>query len=322
MGQRTDGRFRILSLDGGGIKGVFTASVLAELEHMTGKRVVEYFDLLTGTSTGGIIALALAVGIPAGKILDFYTNYGPTIFPAIGIETRWWRGLRRIMRAKHDGTVLRNALATVFADKKLGHASCRVVIPAFDALGGRVHLFKTCHCERFRQDYQRSCVHMALATAAAPTYLPAFQADDGTAYVDGGVWANDPILVGVLEAIVNLHHAPEDLDVLSIGTTEEPFHISKRRRRRGGILQWALGVVPLLMHAQAEAARAQAGILLPSQPLRINRYVEPGRFSMDDSRQINDLDGLGRLEARRYEKAISERFLSTRTQPFRPCHTP
>ena len=77
-------RFRILSLDGGGIKGTFTASVLAELEAMTGKRMVEYFDLITGTSTGGIIAVALGLGMPAQEIVAFYCAKGPDIFPRQG----------------------------------------------------------------------------------------------------------------------------------------------------------------------------------------------------------------------------------------------
>ena len=79
-------RFRILSLDGGGVKGTFTASFLAELERMTGKRVVDHFDLITGTSTGGIIAIALGLGVGTEAILGFYERDGPAIFPSTGVR--------------------------------------------------------------------------------------------------------------------------------------------------------------------------------------------------------------------------------------------
>ena len=92
-------KFRVLSLDGGGIKGTFTASVLAELEKMTGKRIADYFDLITGTSTGGLIAIALGLGIPAREVLDFYEKRGPEIFPSMGVQNRVTNAL-----AASDGT--------------------------------------------------------------------------------------------------------------------------------------------------------------------------------------------------------------------------
>jgi patatin-like phospholipase/acyl hydrolase len=86
--------FRILSLDGGGIKGTFAASVLAEFERMTGKRLVEHFDLITGTSTGGIIEVGLGLGLSAADLLKFYSENGPTIFPCTGANRKLgsWEG--------------------------------------------------------------------------------------------------------------------------------------------------------------------------------------------------------------------------------------
>jgi patatin-like phospholipase/acyl hydrolase len=81
-------RFRILSLDGGGIKGAFTAAVLAEWEKRTGRVIVDHFDLIAGTSTGGIIALGLGLGLPAGEILEFYEKQGPKIFPNITAQQK------------------------------------------------------------------------------------------------------------------------------------------------------------------------------------------------------------------------------------------
>jgi len=135
LSERLEGlsRFRILSLDGGGIKGTFTAAVLAELEQMTGKRIADHFDLITGTSTGGLIAIALGLGIPAKEILKFYEDKGPAIFPMVGLHGRvkhslsWWFG------PKFSATDLRNAIGSVLGNRKLGESKCRLVIPSFNA---------------------------------------------------------------------------------------------------------------------------------------------------------------------------------------------
>ena len=230
--------FRILSLDGGGIKGVFTAAFLGEIERMAGVRIADYFDLIAGTSTGGIIALGLGVGLSASELLDFYLSNGNAIFPSVGIGVRLWRNLRWAVRGKHDSEQLKKALVSVFDDKKLGDSSTRLVIPAFDATNGRAIVFKTAHCHDLKQDHLARCVDVALATSAAPTYLPVHEFPDGRSYLDGGVWANNPMLVGILEAVTKLQCPATTIDVLSIGTTEEPFHVDQRLRKSGGFLKW------------------------------------------------------------------------------------
>jgi patatin-like phospholipase/acyl hydrolase len=311
--------FRILALDGGGIKGVFTAAFLSEIERMTGKRVADYFDLITGTSTGGIIAIGLGLGLPASEILCFYLKHGPVIFPSVGVHVRSWLLLRWLICGKHDPAPLKAALHEVFGDKKLGHSRTRLVIPAFNVLDGSIALFKTAHCDRFKQDYLRSCVDVALATSAAPTFLPAHDIGDGRMYLDGGVWANNPILVGVLEAMVNVGQRPDQVDVLSIGTTEEPFHVPEVLRKRGGSWRWRARLAALFMQAQADGVTKQATILLGTAPYRVNPTVEAARFSLDDARQISDLRGLGIDRARHEEQYISERFFDRVAAPFTPC---
>jgi patatin-like phospholipase/acyl hydrolase len=311
--------FRILALDGGGIKGVFAAAFLAEVERMTGKRVADHFDLITGTSTGGIIAIGLGLGLPATEILGFYVKHGPAIFPSVGVHVRSWRWLRWLLCGKHDPAPLRAALHEVFGDRKLGDSKTRLVIPAFNVLDGSIALFKTAHCDRFKQDYLRRCVDVALATSAAPTYLPAHNIGDGRIYLDGGVWANNPIMVGVVEAIVNVGQRPDQIDVLNIGTTEEPFHVPDKLRSRGGAWGWRKKLAPLFMQAQADGAAKQAAILLGEAPYRVNPVVQAARFSLDDARQISDLRGLGVDRARHEERFVSERFLCSAATGFTPC---
>jgi patatin-like phospholipase/acyl hydrolase len=111
--------FRILSLDGGGIKGTFSAAALAALEEATGKRCVEQFDLITGTSTGGIIAIGLGLGKSAAEIVEFFREHGPTIFPGTSLVERTTGLWRWLWGPKHSHDVLRDALTRVLGDKRL-----------------------------------------------------------------------------------------------------------------------------------------------------------------------------------------------------------
>jgi patatin-like phospholipase/acyl hydrolase len=312
-------RFRILSLDGGGIKGTFTAAVVASLEAMSERRLADHFDIITGTSTGGIIALGLAMGIPGEQILDFYCRKGPSIFPSTGASQRLIHTLRHGFWPKHSSAILRQHLAEVFGDRRLGHATVRVVIPCFDCNAGRVQIFKTSHHPRFVQDFRMPVVDIALATSAAPTYFQAFTAQDGQSYLDGGVWANCPILVALLEAIYVLRQTPSDIEVLSIGTTDVPFDVAGRRRA-GGLLTWSRSIVQLLMQAQVDAALAQAQIITGKRVVRIDAITRPGRFRLDDTRVISELKGLGTYHAKQRYDEIATHFLESPAEKFEPCH--
>jgi uncharacterized protein len=315
------GRFRILSLDGGGIRGTYSASVLATLEEMTGQRIVDHFDLITGTSTGGIIALGLGMGLSAGEILHFYVSDGPRIFPSTGVFSRWGKRIRHAFRNKHPAEPLRAALEQVFGDCKLGEARCRLVITSYDAIRGDVNLFKTAHSPRFRQDDKRPVVEVALATAAAPTYLPMFKGSDGLRLIDGGVWANCPATVGLLEAIAVLGKRPDEIDILSIGTTSEPFSVPEGKTF-GGLTAWAWDrtVLRLLMQAQEKAALAQANLITRHRMLRIDHTVVPGRFTLDNSGAIEEMKALGAQDARHHAPKVVEGFLCSPVEPFEPCH--
>jgi len=318
--------FRILSLDGGGIKGAFSASVLATLEEDTGYAIADYFDLITGTSTGGIIAIGLGLGISAQDILKFYAESGPTIFPGTSLVQRTRGRFRQFFKPKHSHEVLRAALHDVFGERKLGESKSRLVIPTYDAIAGRIFLLKTAHHERFKYDINALAVDVALATSAAPTYFTAapFPTQSGASYVDGGVWANSPVLVGVTEAVTFLGIPLERIDVLSIGTTTTPFNIA--RHARSGLVQWNAGLVELMFEGQMEAALAQAKLLLNGRLHRINVVTREGEFALDDARpeRIQRLINLGRGEAVKKEHldTVKARFLNgTAAAAFMPLHT-
>ena len=313
--------FRVLALDGGGIMGAYTAAVLAGLERMTGKRVVDHFDLITGTSTGGLIAVALGMQVPACQILDFYVEKGPQIFPS---AAPGWRGAirehwRHLRGPKHSHVVLRREIEAVLGGRKFGESKCRLVIPAYDGVSGAIQLFKTAHTADYKQDYLLPATTVAMGTSAAPTYFPAYAEAGGGTFLDGGVWANCPAMVGLLEATCVLGRRAEEVELLSIGTTTEPFEVA-HRRRRGGLLSWNRGLVDLLMRAQVDASLGQAGLITRGRMLRIDAVTRPGRFSLDNAREIPDLRALGDQAARQHEKQVSRRFLGPAAEPFEPVY--
>jgi patatin-like phospholipase/acyl hydrolase len=315
--------FRILSLDGGGIKGAFAASVLATLEKEIRQPVGKYFDLIAGTSTGGILALGLGFRIPAGTIMNFYKEKGPEIFPATGrLGIRGF--LRQLFTTKHSHEKLRAALQEVLEKRKFGEAKNRLIIPTYDAIGGRIFLLKTAHHPRFKYDIEALAVDVALATSAAPTYFEAapFPVHEGSSFVDGGVWANNPVLAAIVEATCFLDVPLDQIDVLSIGTTSAPFNIAKNRS--AGIIKWNVGMIDLMFEGQAETALKQAKLLLKDRVFRIDVTTRPGEFSLDDAspEKIDRLINLGRGEAVKKANldAVMPRFLSKEAPEFVPVY--
>src|SRR5262249_54477638 len=150
----------------------------------------------------------------------------------------------------------------VFGERKFGESLRPLVIPTYDAVGGRIFLLKTAHHERLRYEYEAPAVEVALATAAAPTYFAAARCSKQrhNSYVDGGVWANSPALAALVEAVQFLGKPLKEIDILSIGTTNVPFNVAGKYR--SGLLGWNAGLIEILMSAQQEAANAQAMLLV------------------------------------------------------------
>ena len=168
--------YRILSLDGGGIRGVFPAAFLARIEEHLEHPIGRYFDLIAGTSTGGIIAIGLGLGLSAGDILKLYVEQGPAIFGQEHGPVQNWirqklRGMAHLVVTKHSSEPLRRALEDVLGRRKLGQSRTRLVIPAWHPVLERVYIYKTAHHPRLESDYKQPAIDAAMATAAAPTFL-------------------------------------------------------------------------------------------------------------------------------------------------------
>jgi hypothetical protein len=310
---------RILCIDGGGIKGVFPASFLATIEESIGRPVADYFDLIVGTSTGGIIAVGLGLGLTAREVLGFYEENGPTIFNG----NRKLRAFRWLVRAKYTPTSLQQSLTKVFGDRRLGESKKRLVVPSFNIDTGEVHIWKTAHHPRLERDYRHTVVEVALSTAAAPTYFPAHRSKSGTPLIDGGVWANNPVAIAVVEAIGILGWQSADLRILSIGCTTAPLDVDWGRKHSLGVLGWAWKLVDVLITAQSTSAMGMAIHLLPNRDhlVRISPAVGKNRFDLDDVGEIPSLRGLGDFEGRKALPQLRPMFFETPApDDFVPYH--
>jgi uncharacterized protein len=204
--------FKILSIDGGGIKGLYSAAILAHFEKRFNCLISDHFDLLCGTSTGGLIALAASLKIPMKDVCAFYEQEGPIIFPDYKpIKLIKWLTGKKLTRGdlkqlfwggKFHDQPLRQALEKIFGDFTIADSHNLLCIPSYTITEARPWVFKYDHSDLDRDNKARY-VDVALATSAAPTFFPMTEISyyDHKQFVDGGVWANNPTLVGLLEAL-------------------------------------------------------------------------------------------------------------------------
>ncbi len=234
--------FQILALSGGGYRGLFTSSILTKLEEQAKKPLAECFDLITGTSIGGVIALGLALGKSAESIQKMFLDHGEEIFTrgeaprwrAAKLKARWsqWR------RPKYDGSVLREKIEEVVGkNTRLGDARTRLLIPSVNMTKGSVQMFKTAHNPNFMNDYKLSAADIAMATAAAPLYFPMAKIENSN-FIDGGIVANAPDMCALHEAVHFLGQRMEDINVLSVGTTTSKFSLPSSLGRDFGQKLW------------------------------------------------------------------------------------
>jgi uncharacterized protein len=315
LGMATD-RFQILSLDGGGLRGMYTAAVLARLEEDLGIRIVDHFDLIAGTSTGGIIALGLGLGMTPREILEFYVAHGPRIFRD---RTRL-RSIRRISRTKFSAAPLRAALEEVLGDQLFGHSTKRLLVTSYDIGVDDVHLFRTPHLATLVRDWREKAVDVAMATTAAPTYFPG-KALDGARLIDGGIWANNPAMVALTEAVGPLGIPLDSVRIFSVGTMTDLPHRS-RRLDQGGLIPWARDAVDVLMRAQSDSATKQIRHFLGRDRVpRVNSTVPTGLVKLD-SADASSLIGRAGHESRVISPEFTRTFADHTAPAYIPCHSP
>ncbi len=289
--------FRILSIDGGGIRGLIPALVLAEIEKRTGRAIADCFDLIAGTSTGGILALGLACpgldGRPRYSALDLaelYGKEGPRIF---GAST--WRRLTNPMglrSAKYSSKGIEGVLTQYFGETRLREALVEVLITAYD-LEQRDAFFYRRRKAREADRYDVPMRVAARATSAAPTYFePALVQwpTERDVLVDGGVFANNPAMCAYAEArqtLLAAGRSADDILLVSVGTGLYSHPFRYEEARGWGVAGWAKPVLEVIFDGVADTVDYQLRQLLPPGVDSVPRYH---RFQTSLDAELSEMD--------------------------------
>lgn len=223
--------FHVLALTGGGFRGLYSARVLQELEQCAGRPIGQCFDLIAGTSIGGIIALAVAFEQPMDTVIRAFREWGPKIFVPKG-------KFAGLMSSKYDTGPLCEIIDAVLPlGAKMGEARHPLVIPALNLTTGKQQIFKTRHNAEWIRDSRYSVKDIAIATASAPIYFPVAYLDNQM-FADGGLFANAPDLVALHEASKFFGQADSAVRMLSVGTLSGTYALPASTTRRRGVWQW------------------------------------------------------------------------------------
>ena len=307
---------RILSLNGGGIRGLFQAKYLAELSKSLAAPLRSHFDLIAGTSTGAIIALGIALDVEPDKLVELFEKHGASIFPSktrkkAGKLRAWFKKGPRYLQGP-----LRKVLEDTFGENRLCDCQPPVVIPATTLDRFECRVFTTlerCGHPRSR-DAELLASDVALASAAAPLFFQAERTrtglqgttEDPRFYVDGGVWANAPSLLAVKYANQCLMSSFEEMRLLSVGNGEVPagiMGVDFNTTRRAKMLE---PILDMMFATQMELSDRLAGHLLGDEEmtgkrmLRVNVSLAAGVGLDDVKESVSKLPPLAVREARNH----------------------
>jgi uncharacterized protein len=280
-------RKQILALSGGGFRGLYTARLLEKIEQrLDGDLIASRFDLIAGTSIGGIIALALAADIPAKKIRETIEEVGPKLFSRRPKSSRLLSlsslicrcvpkiasVLDRVNDKPYDPAPLKVALNSLFDNRRISDLKHSLIVPVVNFSTGAPKVFKTPHLEKYSVDKDRSLVDVGLATSAAPVFFPHHEIE-GSRYVDGGLIANGPTLFALHEANQFLKWPIEVTHMLSIGTLDLGACDSSHTPIDKGLVGWGEKLFTLTISAQEQAARQMSEHQIGNRFLRLDETI-------------------------------------------------
>lgn len=262
-------KFRILSIDGGGARGIYPAIILKKIQDEMGINFAEHFDIIVGTSTGAIIAAGLACDIELEKIIDLYRNESKNIF-------KNKIGLNRMFKSKYDSHCLKELLEKEFGSTKMKDITKTILlIPATNLKGGKPFVCKSPYKDEFIRDGEFFVKDVLLAASAAPTYFnPQKLINKSNKYflADGGLWGNNPSIIGLVEALnkKRLNVKKEDISLLSIGTGTFDIDYSLKKKT-WGLMNWGNKLVELVFSTQSISSENMVSLLLDEeQYFRVN----------------------------------------------------
>jgi len=278
---------RVLAIDGGGIRGLIPALVLAELERRAGRQVFELFDLIAGTSTGGILACALCAPdpLPATELVKLYEEEGPEIFDrSIFQRIRSGEG---VTDEKYDDAALDRALERFLEHKRLKETKPDLIVPSYDTALPGPYFFKTTDARTSPDTYDFPLSIVARATSAAPTYFEPVESGE-RALVDGGVFATNPAMCALAEVLNDKNVRPRDVVLLSLGTGQRTHRRSFDEIKDWGLAKWARPILDVVFDGVSDAVDYQLKrVLGPDGYWRVQVELKLASDDLDDASEDN-----------------------------------
>ncbi len=292
---------KILSLDGGGIRGIVPAMLLAEIERRTQRPVAKLFDLVAGTSTGGILALGLTIPkLPGGPLYradefaGMYAREGPRIFS----RSLWHKvSFNNLINVKYSSAGIEAVLEEFFGESRLAHAATSVLVTSYEIERNFPFFFKSSNA-RIKTDHDFPTRLVARAASAAPTYFEPMKLPTGNTntdhytLIDGGVYANNPAACALVEARTT-HPEPSNFLVVSLGTGSLRHSLRYDAARNWGVAKWAAPLLSVVFDGASSTVDYQMRQLMPDVPREPKHYyrfqtrLEPSQRSLDNTCAAN-----------------------------------
>ena len=290
--EKTD-TFHILALDGGGTRGIYTAQLLAKIEQTFGTPIKTCFDLITGTSTGAIIAGAAVSDIPMQDIVELFETETPHIF-----RRKWYR--IPLFISKYPSQKLTEVIAAHLPATPLGEIATPLMITSSEISKSEIHIFRSNYGSRDSEivptDKDVNLRNAILASCAAPTFF-APKSVNNSLLADGGLWANNPSTIAFTEALSAFGKNAQEVRMLSIGTGHS-VNMYSNRRGWGFLTGWGgAKLTSYVMTLQSQASADIVQLLLKQNYLRINAEID--FWELDT---LTQLDNLKSLASRDFEK--------------------
>lgn len=284
---------KVLSIDGGGIRGLIPALVLAEIEKETGKRISELFDLIVGTSTGGILALALNVKgendepkYESKDVVKMYCERGKEIFDKSSLGSKICSIFSWFCDEKYGHQGLEAVLNDYLSDNTMGNSIKKIMLTAYD-MNNRTTIFMKSWKPKHKKLLMKDC---ARATSAAPTYFEPKQmeiVDENTkekTLIDGGIFINNPAISAYVEArkIQNDENQNEDILIVSLGTGELTHSYDYNEAKDWNKLKWLRPMMSCMFDGMSDATDYQLNQLLPNNYYRFQTKLKTDNDSLDN----------------------------------------
>ena len=285
--------FKILSIDGGGIRGIYPAHILQCIEEKLQINLNENFDMIAGTSTGSIVAAGVASHVPAADIVTMYQDPDAGIFresQCFLLGKTLSNVAHPVLSSIYDPQHLHSVLDGIFKNKRLGDIKKPLLIPSTDIGNGCVHVLKSVYADKITRDKDVLIKDAILASCSAPTYFDPHKVDNHL-LADGGLWANNPALTAVIDAKAHLDINQDDIQILSIGTGQsKTIYGTKTPRKWGFITGWKQKeLVNAMLSLQSQSVENYLNLMLRPEQIKRLDFKSDQPLPLDDRSSMEDL---------------------------------